>query len=110
MSKRRLCSWEYCAKDKTLPIAAPPAPYEVTRALKGEVRVGLPFAVDPLFGTDCTAPLLPGASVLVFAYPRETGIPATSACGSKLAAPVLFEGKELQPAPEVTDLLLSLGQ
>lgn len=82
--------------------------YEVTRALKGDVRAGTPIKLDPWFGTDCTAPLIPGASVLVFAYPGTQGAPSTNACGSWLAAPVRFEGKDYQPAREVSGFLSSL--
>lgn len=84
--------------------------YDVSRALKGGVRAGAPVTIDPLFETDCTAPLVPGATVLVFAYSEIKAVPATSACSSRLAAPFVLDGKNHQPEREVTEFLSSLPE
>ena len=81
--------------------------FQVSRPLKGVPAGTTTIAVDPKFETDCTAPYVAKAKLLVFAYSQPSGVPATGACSVRAAEPVSIGGHEQQPSPEVIKLLQS---
>jgi hypothetical protein len=80
----------------------------VGRALKGTVSPGTTVTVDPMFGSDCTAPFRSGVRLLVFAYPQASGSPIVSACGVRATEPMQFGAKLVQPSPKVLEFLQSI--
>lgn len=82
----------------------------VSRAVKGAASAGTTFTIDPLFGTDCAAYIMPGVPLLIFAYPREGRAPVASACSTRVAGPVAT-GEGVMPAPaDVTEFLESVSR
>jgi hypothetical protein len=83
-------------------------PFQVSRSLKGAPPAGATLAIDPFFETDCTAPFVPGAQLLVFAYGREKGAPVANACSVRAAEPISIGGRSHEPSPEVIKFLRSV--
>lgn len=81
--------------------------FQITRSLKGGRRDGSKVAIDPLFDTDCTAPFVADAQLLVFAFTQPGHTPIVSACSIRATEPVTFEGRLLRPEPEVLEFLRS---
>jgi len=84
--------------------------FQVSRSLKGALRVGSKVVVDPLYGTDCTAPNVPGAQLLVFAFSQSRETPIVSACSVRVTEPVSIEGQLIQPSPDVLEFLQSFSK
>lgn len=84
------------------------ASFTISRSLKGAPPVGASLSVDPLYDTDCTAPLVPKAKLVVFAYPRQGQPPVTNACSILAAEPFTVGGTVMRPSSEVVQFLQSL--
>jgi len=82
--------------------------FVVARSLKGGFDAGASVAVDPMFGSDCTAPYFPGARLLVFAYPQRSGAPIVNACSIRATEPVRLGQDVVQPSQDVLDFLRSM--
>jgi hypothetical protein len=83
--------------------------FTVSRSLKGAPPAGSSVSIDPLFGTDCTAPFVPGVQLLVFAYAQEAGAPMAGACTIRAVEPFSAQGKSYQPSAEVIEFLHNVG-
>jgi hypothetical protein len=81
--------------------------FQVSRPLKGALAAGSKVTIDPLFGTDCTAPFVAGAQFLIFAFTWPKQTPIVSACSIHATEPVSVDGQLLQPEPEVIEFLQS---
>ena len=81
--------------------------FQVSRSLKGALRVGSKVEIDPLFGTECTAPFVPGAQLLIFAFTQPKHTPIVSACSVRTTEPVSVEGQLVRPSPDVLEFLQS---
>ena len=77
----------------------------VSRVINGDASVGTLFAIDPLFESDCAAPIIPNVDLLIFTSPNPKGAPIVSACSVRAAGPIPTGEVVIQPSPEVIDLL-----
>src|SRR4029453_16111850 len=72
--------------------------FVVSRSLKGAPPVGSSVTINPLFGTDCTAPFIPETQLLVFAFSQSSGAPVAAACSVQAAEAFSVGGKSYQPS------------
>jgi hypothetical protein len=84
--------------------------FQVSRSLKGALAVGSKVVIDPLFGTECTAPFVPGAQLLLFAFSQPKHTPIVSACSVRTTEPVSVEGQLIKPSPDVLEFLQSFSK
>jgi hypothetical protein len=84
--------------------------FQISRSLKGGALAGSKVAIDPLFGTDCSAPFVAGAQLLLFAFTQPGHTPIVSACSIRTTEPVSIHGQLIKPSPEVLEFLQSFGK
>ena len=82
--------------------------FQVSRSLKGALVEGSKVEIDPLFGTECTAPFVPGAQLLIFAFSQPKHTPIVSACSVRTTEPVSVDGQLVKPSPDVLEFLRSV--
>jgi hypothetical protein len=84
--------------------------FQVSRSLKGGFLAGSKVVIDPLFGTDCSAPFVAGAQLLLFAFTQPGHTPIVSACSIHTTEPISIDGQLIKPSPDVLEFLQSFGK